>query len=98
MTALYLRDLAAAIGLVAGVAAWHVAASLAQPDIAALFAFYIGGPGVSEKPKPDPREPDYSRKGIFQTHNCWRCQSGERPCIKGKGNERDCDSLHARND
>jgi len=46
----------------------------------------------------DPRDPDYSREGVFQDHNCWRCKSGALPCIKGKGNERNCDTLHARND
>jgi hypothetical protein len=40
--------------------------------------------------------PDYSRKGVFQDHNCWRCKSGELPCVKG--NPRDCETLHARND
>jgi hypothetical protein len=27
--------------------------------------------------KPDPRDPDYSRKGVFVYHNCWRCRSGD---------------------
>ncbi len=44
----------------------------------------------------DPREPDYSRSGVFINHNCWRCDSGRKPCIKN--NPRDCDTLHARND
>ncbi len=44
----------------------------------------------------DPREPDYSRSGVFIDHNCWRCDSGKKPCIKS--NPRDCDTLHARND
>jgi hypothetical protein len=47
-------------------------------------------------PKPDPRDPDYSRKGVFQDHNCYRCKNGTQPCIKA--NPRDCDTLHARND
>ena len=47
-------------------------------------------------PKPDPRDPDYSREGLFQTHNCWRCKSGTEPCVIG--NPRDCENLHARND
>jgi hypothetical protein len=25
---------------------------------------------------PDPREPDYSRSGIFATHDCWKCRDG----------------------
>lgn len=48
--------------------------------------------------KPDPRDPDPSREGIFRDHNCWRCKDGALPCVKGKGRERDCDTLHARND
>jgi|HubBroStandDraft_1064217.scaffolds.fasta_scaffold49021_4 hypothetical protein len=46
----------------------------------------------------DLRDPDYSHKGIFQYHNCYRCHDGQKPCIKGKGNERQCDTLQARND
>ena len=47
-------------------------------------------------PAPDPRDPDYSRKGIFQTHNCWRCKDGAKSCPNG--NPRNCENLHARND
>lgn len=46
----------------------------------------------------DPRDPDPRRFGEFRDHNCYRCKSGQIPCIKGVGNERDCASLHARND
>lgn len=46
--------------------------------------------------KPDPRDPDYSRPGIFATHNCWKCQSGKMPCKSG--NPHDCEYPHARND
>ncbi len=35
---------------------------------------------------------------IFHDHTCYRCRDGELPCIKGKGRERDCDTLRARND
>lgn len=35
---------------------------------------------------------------IFEDHACYRCDSGNRPCIKGKGRERECDTLRARND
>jgi len=51
---------------------------------------------MTAKPPVDPRDPDYSREGVFVDHNCWRCDSGKKPCIKG--NPRDCDTLHARND
>lgn len=46
--------------------------------------------------KPDPRDPDYSRSGIFQDHNCYRCKNGEKPCVVG--NPRQCEYPHARND
>jgi hypothetical protein len=44
----------------------------------------------------DPRDPDPSRSGVFVDHNCYRCKDGTLPCVKG--NPRDCDTLHARND
>jgi len=44
----------------------------------------------------DPRDPDYSREGLFQTHNCPRCQSGKFACVEG--NPLSCGWLHARND
>lgn len=44
----------------------------------------------------DSRDPDYSRTGLFQTHNCWKCKDGERPCVNGSPSR--CDNLHARND
>ena len=44
----------------------------------------------------DPRDPDHSRPGIFATHNCWKCQSGELPCVSGSPH--DCEYPHARND
>jgi hypothetical protein len=44
----------------------------------------------------DPRDPDYSRPGIFADHNCWKCKDGKLPCAKG--NPRSCENLHARND
>jgi hypothetical protein len=40
--------------------------------------------------------PDYSRKGIFQTHNCAYCLDGELPCRQGAVNR--CDNPRARND
>ncbi len=40
--------------------------------------------------------PDYSRKGIFQTHNCYQCNHGELPCKQGAWNR--CDNPRARND
>lgn len=47
-------------------------------------------------PKPDPRDPDYSRIGIFVNHNCSRCRDGELPCKSGNPNR--CEYPHARND
>ena len=44
----------------------------------------------------DPRYPDPSRDGIFRDHNCWKCQSGTKPCVVG--NPRQCEYPHARND
>lgn len=36
------------------------------------------------------------RPGVFNDHNCWRCHSGELPCVNGNANR--CEFLHARND
>jgi hypothetical protein len=44
----------------------------------------------------DPRDPDYSREGIFVYHNCYRCDSGAKPCVRGNTNQ--CEYPHARND
>ncbi len=44
----------------------------------------------------DPREPDYSRPGLFATHNCSRCDNGRKPCAQGAPNR--CDNPRARND
>ena len=46
--------------------------------------------------KPDSRDPDYSRTGIFVHHNCWRCKDGAQPCVQGSPNR--CEYPHARND
>ncbi len=46
--------------------------------------------------KPDPRDPDYSREGMFQTHNCWKCNDGAKPCVAGSPLQ--CEYPHARND
>ena len=35
-------------------------------------------------PPLDPREPDYSREGVFIYHNCSGCADGKKHCIKGK--------------
>jgi hypothetical protein len=45
---------------------------------------------------PDPRDPDHMRAGMFILHNCYRCKDGREPCIKG--NPRQCEYPHARND
>ena len=44
----------------------------------------------------DPRDPDPTREGIFRYHNCYKCQSGKKPCVNG--NPSRCDYPHARND
>ena len=40
--------------------------------------------------------PDYSRQGIFQTHNCSRCDNGNKACVRG--DPRRCENPIARND
>ncbi len=51
---------------------------------------------VAERaPFTDPTKPIGS---IFRDHSCYRCDSGNKPCVKGAGHERECDTLHARND
>lgn len=44
----------------------------------------------------DPRDPDYSRTGMFVLHNCSRCSDGKKPCVVG--NPSQCEYPHARND
>lgn len=44
----------------------------------------------------DPRDPHPTREGMFRLHNCARCGSGKRPCVRG--NPRQCEYPHARND
>lgn len=44
----------------------------------------------------DPREDHPTRQGIFRSHNCWRCQSGAKPCVRGATNR--CEYPRARND
>lgn len=51
----------------------------------------------TQEQRPDPRDPDYSREGVFQDHNCYRCDSGKKPCVRG-GNPGKCPYLRARND
>lgn len=46
--------------------------------------------------KVDPRDPDYSRKGIFVYHNCYRCKDGALPCVQGGPHK--CEYPHARDD
>jgi len=45
---------------------------------------------------PDPRDPDYTRVGIFVLHNCWKCADGRQPCCVGDPHQ--CEYPHARND
>lgn len=55
---------------------------------------------MSDAPSPNPpldsREPDYLRAGIFVYHDCWKCNDGERPCVRGATSR--CEYPHARND
>lgn len=58
-------------------------------------------PSVDVGPKPtpstiDPRDPDHTREGIFVYHNCWKCDSGAKPCVRGRPSN--CEYPHARND
>lgn len=47
----------------------------------------------------DPRDPDYSRSGIFADHNCWKCKDGTRPDLCPTPNRPgNCGHPHARND
>lgn len=34
---------------------------------------------------------------MFRSHNCWKCNSGERPCVAKRG-PANCEYPHARND
>jgi hypothetical protein len=45
---------------------------------------------------PDPRDSEYSRPGLFSTHNCWRCKNGAELCIRGYPSR--CEYPYARND
>lgn len=50
---------------------------------------------VANWDKPDSRDPDHSRSGMFVHHNCWACLSGKRPCVND--NPRSCEYPQARN-
>ena len=39
--------------------------------------------------------PDYTREGRFQTHNCYACDHGKKPCV---GEKPVCQYMRARND
>lgn len=51
---------------------------------------------IAKEAKPDPRDPDPSREGVFRDHNCWKCKNGLLPCVAKT--PRNCEFLHARND
>lgn len=51
---------------------------------------------MSDAPKPDARDPDHTREGMFVYHNCWKCSNGTKPCVHG--NPHRCEYPHARND
>lgn len=46
--------------------------------------------------RPDPRDPDPTRPGIFRGHNCGYCRDGKLPCRQGAPER--CEYPHARND
>lgn len=50
---------------------------------------------TDEKPL-DPRDPDRTREGMFQYHNCYKCQHGAKPCVNSSPSR--CDYPQARND
>jgi hypothetical protein len=57
--------------------------------------------GAGARKAPDPRDPRpeaemAGRDGMFRDHNCYRCKDGERACVRG--NPRQCEFPHARND
>ena len=39
---------------------------------------------------------DTTKSGIFRDHSCWKCNDGERECVRGSPNR--CEFPHARND
>jgi hypothetical protein len=51
---------------------------------------------IADLTRTDSRDPHPTREGIFRYHNCWKCNSGEKPCVIGNPNR--CDHPHARND
>lgn len=63
------------------------------PDLTDLSATSDATPNP---PPINPHDPDHTRAGMFVYHNCWKCQSGDRPCVNG--NPRRCEFPHARND
>jgi hypothetical protein len=46
----------------------------------------------------DGRDPDPTKEGIFRDHNCWKCNDGEKPCVRKDGHSHRCEYPHARND
>ena len=74
----------------------------------ASFGVRMGGSGgsaftlaLTRDTRPDPRDPRPNSKMIgrdenFRYHNCARCDSGKRLCVRG--DPRNCDWLHARTD
>lgn len=46
----------------------------------------------------DAREPRHNpQHPMFLDHNCWKCGSGDRPCVH-RGGPSQCEYPHARND
>lgn len=60
----------------------------------------VGGPDeVTNGGTVDPRNPDYSRPGIFATHNCWKCSDGiDLSCCPTPDRPGNCGYSHARDD
>lgn len=46
----------------------------------------------------DGRDPDPTKEGIFRDHRCWKCNDGEKPCVRKGGHSHLCEYPHARND
>jgi hypothetical protein len=56
---------------------------------------------MNDQQQPDPRDPRpdsemVGRHPMFRGHNCSRCKSGDRACVRGDPGR--CEWLHARND
>jgi hypothetical protein len=53
---------------------------------------------IGSSPPRDGRDPDPTKSGIFVYHHCWKCNDGDRPCVRKDGKSYLCEYPHARND